>query len=282
MDYLEAHRKHYSQLVTAIGDVDPKNTKLISAFATVRREDYLGPGPWKIRAGNKSGNKYSVTPTNDPAFLYQDVLVALKSEESLNNGQPSLQARCLDALQVSSGETVIHVGAGTGYYSAILSELTGPSGTIFAYEIDDELALLASDNLKDRDNIRVQSCSGTWGDLPDCDVICVNAGATEPTSSWLNALNKGGRLLFPLTSTHGSGCMLLIQRIDEFSYSAKFIYLVNFIPCIGARDEKAAFELAETFKQGNLLEVKSLHRDKSPDDSCWFQWEDCWLSTNPI
>ena len=275
---MEAHRKHYSQLVTAAGSVDPTNTQLISAFATVRREDYLGPVPWKIRAG--AG--YSVTPTNDPAFLYQDVLVALKSEERINNGQPSLHARCLDTLQVFAGDTVIHVGAGTGYYSAILSELTGPSGTIFAYEIDDELALLASDNLKDRGNIRVQSCSGTWGALPLCDVIYVNAGATEPTSSWLNALNKGGRLLFPLTSTLGSGSMLLIQRIDEFSYSAKFITPVNFIPCIGARDERASFELADTFKEGNAFKVKSLHRDKSPDDSCWFKWKDCWLSTNPI
>lgn len=279
MDYLEAHRKHYSQLVTAIGGVDPANTELISAFASVRREDYLGPGPWRIRAGSK----YSITPTNDPAFLYQDVLVALKSKERINNGQPSLHARCLDALDVSAGDTILHVGAGTGYYSAILSELTGPSGTIFAYEIDDELASLASDNLKDRDNIQVQSCSGTWGDLPLCDVIYVNAGATEPSSSWLNALNiKGGRLLFPLTSTLGSGGMLLIQRIDEFSHSAKFISSVSFIPCIGARDEKAAFELADTFKQGDALKVKSLHRDKSPDDSCWFQWEDCWLSTNPV
>ncbi len=208
--------------------------------------------------------------------------MALKSNEGINNGQPSLHARCLDALQVSAGDTVIHVGAGTGYYSAILSELTGPSGTIFAYEIDDELALLASDNLNGRDNIRVQNCSGTWGDLPVCDVIYVNAGATEPISSWLNALNKEGRLLFPLTSTLGSGGMLLIQRIDESLHSAKFILPVDFIPCIGARDEKVAFELVDTFEGGDALEVKSLHRDKSPDDSCWFQWEDCWLSTNPI
>lgn len=279
MDYLEAHRKHYSQLVTAIGGVDPTNTKLISAFATVRREDYLGPGPWEIRAGTKY--RYSITPTADPAFLYQNVLVALNSEEGINNGQPSLHARCLDALQVSAGDTVIHVGAGTGYYTAILGELTGPTGKIFAYEIDDELAQLATENLKEKIMVQVQNCSGTIGDLPDCDVIYVNAGATEPTDTWLDALTIGGRLLFPLTSTLGSGGMLLINRIDESSYSAQFISAANFIPCIGARDEKAAFELADTYKEGRAREVKSLHRDKPPDDTCWFKWDHCWLSTSP-
>ena len=278
MNHLEAHRKHYSQLVTAITGVEPTNTKLISAFATVKREGYLGPGPWKIRAGAE----YSVTPTEDPAFLYQDVLVALKSEERINNGQPSLHARCLDALQVSVGDTVLHVGAGTGYYTAILAELTGSSGSIFAYEIDDELAQRASENLEDRENVQVQNCSGTIGKLPVCDVIYVNAGATGPTSSWLDALKKEGRLLFPLTSTLGSGGMLLLQRVDETLYSGKFISVANFIPCTGARDEKTAFELADKFKEGDALEVKSLHRGKSPDDTCWFKWEDCWLSINPI
>ena len=121
MDDLEAHRKHYSQLVTTIGRVDPTNTRLISAFANVKREDYLGPGPWKIRANST----YIVTPTENPAFLYQDVLVALKSDDGLNNGQPSLHARCLDKLEISAGDTVIHIGTGTGYYTAILAELAG-------------------------------------------------------------------------------------------------------------------------------------------------------------
>lgn len=76
--------------------------------------------------------------------------------------------------------------------------------------------------------------------------------------------------------------MLLVQRVDEFLYSAKFVCSASFIPCIGARHEKTAFELADKFKEGNALEVKSLHRGKSPDDTCWFKWENCWLSTNPI
>ena len=278
MDDLQAHRKHYSQMVTAIGSVDPTNTRLISAFATVKREDYLGSGPWKIRAGST----YTVTPTENPAFLYQDVLVALKSDEGLNNGQPSLHARCLDKLEISAGDTVNHIGTGTGYYTAILAELTGPSGRVCGYEIDKELAQLATKNLKDRNNVEIQSSSGAVGDLPSSDVIYINAGVTEPASTWLDTIKEGGRLLFPLTSSQGTGGMLLIQRVEVHSYSAKFIATAGFIPCVGARDEKTAIELADTFFKGDAREVKSLRRDASPDETCWFKWSDCWLSTKSV
>jgi len=278
MDDLEAHRKHYSQLVTTIGRVDPTNTRLISAFANVKREDYLGPGPWKIRANST----YIVTPTENPAFLYQDVLVALKSDEGLNNGQPSLHARCLDKLEISAGDTVIHIGTGTGYYTAILAELAGSKGRVCGYEIDKGLAQRATQNLKDKKHVEIHSSSGAQGDLPSSDVIYISAGVTEPESIWLNTLKDGGRLLFPLTSSQGTGGMLLIQRIKEHSYSANFIATAGFIPCVGARDEKTAIELADAFYKGGAREVKSLHRDKSPDDTCWFKWADCWLSTKSV
>lgn len=278
MDDLEIHRKHYAQLVTAMGGVDGKHSNLISAFASVKREDYLGSGPWKIR----SGTTYTITPTANPAFLYQDVLVALKSEEGINNGQPSLHARCLVELGVCSGDTVLHVGSGTGYYTAILAELAGPSGKVYGFEIDEELAELASQNLKDKKHVEIQNSSGVSGDLPSSDIVYVSAGVTEPASTWLDALKKSGRLLFPLTSSQGGGGMLLIQRIKEHFYSAKFITPARFIPCVGARDEETAIELDSIFMSGSARKVRSLHRDKSPDDTCWFKWKDCWLSTKSV
>lgn len=275
---LEAHRKHYAQLVTAMGGAEEKNTDLVSAFATVRREEYLGLGPWKVRAGKS----YVVTPTDDPAFVYQDVLIALKSGEGLNNGQPSLHAGCLNALRIAAGNVIVHIGTGTGYYTAILAELVGLSGKVYGYEIDDELAQLASRNLNGRKNVEIQNRSGVLDGLPLCDVVYVNAGATGPASVWLDSLKENGRLLFPLTSSTGSGGMLLIQRVEDDSYSAKLLGSVNFIPCIGIRNEKTAVQLADAFKQSDAREVKSLRRDSSPDDTCWFRWSDCWLSTKSV
>src|SRR5947207_1539339 len=56
-----------------------------AAFAAVRREAFLGPGPWPIayRRG------YVMTPDDDPVYLYQDLLIGIITERRLNNGQPS-------------------------------------------------------------------------------------------------------------------------------------------------------------------------------------------------
>ena len=71
------------------------------------------------------GAGYLSTPDDDPAFLYQDTLVALDADRGINIGEPTLHARCLDALALREGETVLHVGAGAGYYTALLAHLSG-------------------------------------------------------------------------------------------------------------------------------------------------------------
>jgi protein-L-isoaspartate(D-aspartate) O-methyltransferase len=102
---LEAHRRFYAELITtSVGAA--KNERLKHAFASTPRERFTGTGPWKVFAG---GN-YVETPTDDPAFLYQDVVVALAPERRINNGQPILHAISLAALNVKQGEKVLHVG----------------------------------------------------------------------------------------------------------------------------------------------------------------------------
>jgi len=93
MDRLEAHRIWFARLVTANAGVPGTDRRLIESFASTPRERFVGPGPWKVftRLG------YIQTPSDDPALLYQDVTVALKSAEQINNGQPTLHAVCLAA-----------------------------------------------------------------------------------------------------------------------------------------------------------------------------------------
>ena len=82
-----------------------------------------------------------------PARLYEDVLVAIDVERGINNGQPSLHAQSIDALGLKEGETVVQIGAGAGYYTAILAELVGPTGRVIAYEIAPDIAARAAANL---------------------------------------------------------------------------------------------------------------------------------------
>ena len=145
-------RSFFARYVAARGGAD--DPRIEAAFAAVPREPFAGPAPWSVLPVGRwcvppSGPSYIRTPDDDPAFLYQDALVALDPARGINIGEPSLHARCLDALAVREGEAVLHVGAGSGYYTAILAHLVGPAGRVHAFEIDPDLAGRAGRNLAD-------------------------------------------------------------------------------------------------------------------------------------
>ena len=274
MDRIEAHRSFFANLVTAQAGIPP-GSELAAAFASTPREQFVGPPPWKVFT--RSG--YVETLTDDPAVLYQDVVVSLGSGGPLNNGQPTLHALCLAALAPKKGERVVHVGAGTGYYTTLLAKLVGESGVVDAYEIEPTLAQRAIDNLAAFPNVTVHARSGAEGTLPACDVLYVNAGATEPLAIWLDALRPRGRLLFPMTPDAGVGAMLLVTKQEDGSFTARFLLQAQFISCTGARNEVTEQKLAEAFRNNSWPKVKSLHRNDEPDDSCWCSGPGWWLST---
>jgi protein-L-isoaspartate(D-aspartate) O-methyltransferase len=102
------------------------NARLEAALSATRREDFLGAGPWFIRRFRD----FRTTPNADPVYLYIDDLVAILPERQINNGQPSLHAHLMHQASPAIGEHVVHIGTGTGYYTAILAHLVGPSGRV--------------------------------------------------------------------------------------------------------------------------------------------------------
>ena len=266
-----------------------RDPRIERAFAAVPREPFAGPAPWSILTVGPwcawpPGPSYVQTPDDDPAFLYQDVLVALDPARGINIGEPGLHARCLDALGAQEGEAALQVGAGSGYYTAILAHLVGPGGRVHAFEIDPGLASRAERNLADLPWVEVRARSGIAEDLPKADVVYVNAGTTQPSWAWLDALRPGGRLLFPLQPEGGFGGMLLVQRPREAgtSWPARFVSRAAFIACQGRQDDEAGRGLAAAFARGDWQAVKSLRLDDKPDATCWFKGEDWWLSTEAV
>lgn len=270
---LEQQRTFYADLVTARGGT--RDGAIVAAFAGVDRARFAGPGPWKVF----TPLGYIETPTDDQTFLYQDVLVALAAERSINNGEPSLHARCLAAAAPKPGDRVLHVGAGTGYYTALLADLVGPDGAVVAYEIEADLAERTRANLVDRPQVEVRARSAVEPGLPPSDVIYVNAGATHPPAEWLDALKLGGRLVFPLSGTQGGGLMLMITRVRETAYAVRIVSGAAFIPCVGAADDLEAVAVTQALMRGGHAGVRSLMRDHEPDASAWLAGEGWWFST---
>src|ERR1700704_2052754 len=126
---LKVVRRAYAKQITAAARVT--NKRIEDALAEVHREAFLGPGPWQIL---RLPGPYVPTPDADPVFLYTNDLIAIVPERQINNGQPSLHARLMAAADPVGGEHVVHVGAGTGYYSALLATLVGASGRVTAIE----------------------------------------------------------------------------------------------------------------------------------------------------
>ena len=123
-----------------------RSPAVVAAFAGVPRERFAGPGPWRILSPLLKPD-YWTTEDADPTHLYHDVLVAIDETRNLNNGQPSLWAALFDELDLDRGAHVVHIGAGAGYYSAVLAEIVGAEGRVTAVEIDADLAARARANL---------------------------------------------------------------------------------------------------------------------------------------
>ena len=92
-------RRAYAKQVLAQVQVDDPRLEL--AFTQVRREDFLGPGPWVIP---RWLGEYVPTPSADPIYLYVDTVVQVIAERHLNNGQPSGHAKWITSASMKAGE----------------------------------------------------------------------------------------------------------------------------------------------------------------------------------
>ena len=253
-----------------------RDSRVEQAFALVPREDFAGPTPWLVGAGGR----LDWTRDGDLSRLYGDVLIAIDKRRGINNGQPSLHALCIDALGVREGETVLHIGAGAGYYTAILAHLVGPAGRVVAYEIEPDIAERARANLAGAPQVEVRASSGADDGLPSADCIYVNCAASHPVRAWLDALKVGGRLLFPLQAEHSTGAMLLVTRPEQGdAWPARFLTGVVFIACVGAQDAETGRRLDEAFRRGGSGRVRSLRFGTEAARSDWLRGDGWALSS---
>lgn len=255
-----------------------RDDAVLRAFRKVPREDFLPSGPWLVEG--LDGACFS-TPDADPAHILHAVGVVLKEGQGagLHCANPAPVAKALQNTGFRRGDRVLHVGAGLGYFSAIIAELVGPEGWITAAEIDPDLATAARRNLAPWPNVEVAGDALAVAAQP-YDVVFSSAGMAAIPSSWLDSLSAGGRMMAPLTGTNGTGLLFNLRRVDAGLFDARLESFVRFYPCLGLRDTLDLIRLDRALASGSAPFVTALRRDRHPLDSrCWLHGPDWCLTT---
>jgi len=286
---LALRRRFYAEEIEAVARL--RSAALVEALATVPREQFLRPGPWTVLAEpdltGMGPAKHRETPDADPARVYHNIGVAIDPSRQLFNGQPATLAPWIDALELTRGARAAHIGAGLGYYTAIMGHCVGPDGRVDAYEADETLARDAAANLADMPWITVHGeAAGPALDGP-FDAILVNAGVTHPPDAWLDALAPAGRMILPLTATMpamgaiGKGFVFLVSR-EGSAFSTRLSGFVAIYSAVGVRDEWLNAALGKAMMTGpqRAQAVTRVRRDPhEPGLSCWLHGPSFCLST---
>ena len=275
---LEQVRRAFAEELRFVAHLSDQ--RVVDAFSAVPRERFVGPGPWRIF---HFADGYWTTPDSDPRHLYHNVLVALDESTGLNTGEPSLWAAYFDRLGVRSGDRVLQIGAGSGYFTAILAELVGPSGKVLGLEVESRLAAEAKANLAPWPQASARLVEGIVPVEGQWDAVIAFAGATAPPRAWLDALAPGGRALIPMTGAERWGFMLRVDRLGP-GFAARSAGRVGFFHCVGARaDGEAAALTRALYDPAGQQQMKSLRRDShEKDDSCWLHGAGWCLSKQEL
>ena len=146
--------------------------------------------------------------------------------------QPSLQALYLDLLGIGGEDTVLEIGTGSGYQTALLAQL---AARVYSIERVRELSIRARAAL-DRlriGNVALMVGDGTvgWSRYAPYDAILVAAGAPEIPRPLIEQLAEGGRMLIPI-GTRDEQRLMLVRRTST-EIEAEEVLHCTFVPLLG-------------------------------------------------
>ena len=164
-------------------------------------------------------------------FAYEDVPLPIGEGQTIS--QPYVVALMIEAAEVKGGDTVLEVGAGSGYAAAVLSRI---AQRVYAIERIPVLADAARERVRalGYDNIELRVGDGTrgWPEAAPFDAILVAAGGAAIPPDLKAQLAIGGRLIIPVGEPRQQS-LIKLTRPSETHYEEEDLGAVAFVPLIG-------------------------------------------------
>ncbi len=188
-----------------------KDKLLLTAFAKIPRHFFVGKG--------------------FEEWAYRDQAFQIDCDQTIS--QPYTVALQTQLLEIKPGLTVLEIGTGSGYQSAILAEL---GADVYTVERFQKLSETARENLQKAGYSDVKTFYGDgWKGLPEhapFDRILVTAAAESMPKELLLQLKVGGLAVIPVGGQGEAQKMYKIQRKKDGSFTKSTHGMFRFVPML--------------------------------------------------
>jgi protein-L-isoaspartate(D-aspartate) O-methyltransferase len=166
--------------------------------------------------------RHLFVPASLVQVAYEDTPLPIGFNKTIS--QPFITALMTDLLALEPHETVLEIGTGLGYHSALLAEL---AGRVYSVEIVEEFVSEAESCLRQNGylavEIRVGDGSRGWAEHALYDKILVTAAADEPPAALLQQLKQGGRMVLPMGADDAQVLTVVHKDADGGVHVCEFI-----------------------------------------------------------
>lgn len=172
-----------------------------------------GTGPDPVDAAFAAHPRLGFLPRDQRRHAHEDHPLPIGHGQT--SSQPSTVAQMLRLLDVPRGARVLDVGSGSGWTTALLAALVGPSGAVLGVELEPELAAWGAANLAAtgqgwaRIVLARPAVLGVPEEAP-YDRILVSAEARELPVALVDQLGPTGRMVAPV-----AGGLVVVRRTAD-------------------------------------------------------------------